>query len=118
MARLARFQRVPLRITDVPEGKDRKAFAGWLEQGGFREVGGHYLHGDTCIYKQPIKQFEALGFDAYNRWAGMQSDPSTDAAAIHDTIDGQVRHGAKVIALGAEMDDAGGRPRIPNAVPR
>lgn len=118
MARLARFQRVPLRITDVPEGKDRRLFQDWLEQGGFREVGGHYLHGDTCIYKQPIRQFENLGFDAFNRWAAMQSDPATDAAALHDTIDGQVRHGAKVIALGADPDDAGGRPLIPGAVRR
>lgn len=117
MARLARFQRVPLRITDVPD-KDRKLFQGWLEQGGFREVAGHYLHGDTCIYKQPIRQFENLGFDAYNRWANMQTDPNVDAAAIHDTIDGQVRHGAKVIALGADPDDAGGRPLIPGAVRR
>jgi hypothetical protein len=97
VARLARYQRVQVTEFDVP-ANDRERVVAAILAGGFRAVGGHFLRGDTALYKQPIGQFEALGYEAFERWAAQQPDPERDAAAMEDQVDGSIRHGVRVKA--------------------
>lgn len=86
--RRAKVAALQLRIQDVPEA-DQERVLDWIAAGGFRRVGDHFLLGDTCIYKQPIATFEALGWRAYEDWASQQPNPEREAAEMSDIARGE-----------------------------
>lgn len=110
--RRARFQSTPVTLQDVPE-KDHDYVMNLVQAGGFRTVNGNYMRGDTVLCKQPAKQWEALGNDAFNRWVDQRPSLAKDKADLEDKIPADIRAGGRVkIKYGDDLDEP--RERIGN----
>lgn len=110
VARLASYQRVLLRMEDVPK-EDQEMVLLLLREGGYRQKDGHWLRGDTGLFIQPYKQYEAIGIDAFESWRAQQPDPEREAAAIQDVVNGTVvGHGVRVEPMYKQPGDSPIRP--------
>lgn len=104
--RRARYQIRQMAVTDIPEA-NRKALLEVLANSGFREIGGFFYLGDTSLFLQPQGEFEAMGFRAFDAWKQTQWNGDTAAAELFDSVDGNVRHGVRVMSR--ERAEAPGR---------
>ena len=109
VGRLAYFQRTLLRLDDVPE-EQRQTLAQLLAENGFRTVEGHFMRGDTGLYKQPWAKYEEMGWEAFDAWKAQQPDPQREADAIADAVDGSIRHGVRVTPINEPAGGAVIRP--------